>query len=168
MKRVWKRLVKASQDEETKPRQAKNVEESIHYLPVDPSKPLVEPQDQDLVTPYTFFTMSQVRACNLGPSGNGSRGQFSSGFPGLECIHCANTSNARKFFYRTVDILSGNYAHIPNHLMACTSCPSEVKIALAEKKEEHMKTKNRLDRGSQRKFFNMLWDRLHATKQIQN
>eukprot|EP00804_Cyclotella_cryptica_P028945 CCRYP_012373-RG/>CCRYP_012373-RG protein AED:0.05 eAED:0.05 QI:4461/1/1/1/0.36/0.25/12/996/975 len=171
MQRVWERLVKASQSKEKKSRkvyQPVEGEENVRYLPVDQSKPLVTPEDEQLVTPYTYLVMKQVRPCNLGTTGNGSRSQFADGFPGLECIHCADTSNSRKFFYRTVDILSGNYAHIPNHLVGCAKCPADVKAELADKKEHHLATKSRLDRGSQRKFFQNIWDRLHAGKQVQN
>jgi hypothetical protein len=110
MQRVWERLVKASQSKEKKSRkvyQPVEGEENVRYLPVDPSKPLVTPEDEQLVTPYTYLVMKQVRPCNLSSTGNGSRSQFADGFPGLQCIHCADTSSSRKFFYRTVEILSG-------------------------------------------------------------
>lgn len=118
-------------------------------------------QESHLVTPYTYFTMAQVRPCNLGHAGNGSRSSFDYGFPGLECIHCAGRNNPRRFFYRTADILAGNYAHIPSHLMTCVWCPQEVKDELEEKKQSHLTQKARLDRGSQRAFFNKVWARLH-------
>jgi hypothetical protein len=105
--------------------------------------------------------MAQVRPCNLGHAGNGSRSSFDYGFPGLECIHCAGRNNPRRFFYRTADILAGNYAHIPSHLMTCVWCPQEVKDELEEKKQSHLTQKARLDRGSQRAFFNKVWARLH-------
>ena len=46
---------------------------------------LVLPEDEQLVTPFTFYTMSQCRPCNLDIKGNGSRSNFEHGFPGLEC-----------------------------------------------------------------------------------
>ncbi len=159
------------------------------YAKVDQSKALVTKKDEKLVTPFTFYTMQQVRPCNLEKSGNGSRSSFEYGFPGLECIHCKGR-NSRKFFYRTPEILAGkyttfvglyffyifklsasadfrspgNYAHVPNHLMSCIGCPPEVKKALSEKKENHVSQKLSLDKGSQRIFFNLIWKRLHGQR----
>lgn len=196
---IWERLVKASRSKEKvkrinrKPLPPTDNEESVCYLPVDKTKPLVTSEDAALVTDFTYFTMQQVRPTNLDRAENGARTQFADGFPGLECIHCADTPSNRKFFYRTVEILAGtqstrllncihhihlnlnllaslaccplgNYAHIPNHISTCTFCPTDVKAALAEKKDEHNRLKHKLDRGSQKKFFSNIWERLHACK----
>jgi hypothetical protein len=109
MENVWTRLVKASRKEKRKSRVQKpvEIEENVLYLPLDQSKPLVTSEDEHLVTEFTYFTMQQVRPCNLDRSENGSRSQFADGFPGLECIHCADTLQSRKFFYRTLEILAG-------------------------------------------------------------
>lgn len=123
---------------------------------------LLTEADRQLVTQFTFFTMEQMKPCSLEKSGNGARSMFHYGFPGLSCIHCAGTPSARKFFYRTADILSGNYAHIPNHVLACKHCPSHIKKELAEKKKVHIDEKLILHRGSQRVFFNNVWGRLHS------
>ena len=125
---------------------------------------LVTDNDRKLVTQFTFFTMEQMIPCSLEKSGNGSRSMFQYGFPGLSCRHCTGTPSARKFFYRTADILSGNYAHIPNHVLSCKHCPSYIKKSLAEKKKIHANEKMRLQRGSQRVFFNNVWDRLHSRR----
>ena len=108
MEKVWARLVKESRSTKKKSKvHHKDDKDNVCYLPVDQSKPLVTPEDENLVTAFTYLTMKQVRACNLDKSMNGSRSQFADGFPGIECLHCANTSNPRRFFYRTVEILSG-------------------------------------------------------------
>ena len=108
MRNVWTRLAMASQSKDkAKRRPQPLVEENVCYLPVDKTKPVVTSTDKEMVTAFTYFTMQQVRPCNLAKSENGARSQFADGFPGLECIHCADTSNGRKFFYRTVEILAG-------------------------------------------------------------
>jgi hypothetical protein len=136
----------------------------------------------------------QVRPCNLDNSGNGSRGCFDFGFPGLACIHCAGQPNSRRFFYRTAEILAGeryhgrsicychpqsfhhlslhlnclsqhatgNYAHIPNHLLSCSRVPKEIKRQLTEKREAHQMLKHSLPKGSQKQFFEAIWERLHS------
>ena len=85
----------------------------------------------------------------------------SDGFPGLECAHCGESSNPRRFFYRTADILNGNYAHIPNHILSCKQVPSEVKKRLKRAKASHANEKLGLSKGSQKKFFQKVWSRLH-------
>jgi AAA ATPase containing von Willebrand factor type A (vWA) domain len=125
------------------------------------STQLLSDSDRALVSDFTFYTMEQMEPCVLENSGNGSRSMFAFGFPGLGCKYCANQQNARKFFYRTPEILSGNYAHIPNHIFSCKYTPAEVKQILAEKKKFHQSQKQRLHRGSQRVFFNNIFDRLH-------
>lgn len=125
---------------------------------------LLQESDRSLVTEYTFYTMQQMDPVALESSGNGSRSMFQNGFPGLACKHCSGKPHARKFFYRTSEILSGNYAHIPNHVLSCKHAPMEVKKTLAEKKKDHQAQKSRLSRGSQRVFFNQIWDRLHSKK----
>lgn len=108
MTNVWSRLVEASRSTKRKTKgDLTDDKDNVCYLPVDQKKSLVTPEDENLVTEFTYFTMKQVRACNLDKSMNGSRSQFADGFPGIECLHCANTSNPRRFFYRTVEILSG-------------------------------------------------------------
>ena len=123
---------------------------------------LLGEKDRILVSEFTFYTMEQMEPCVLQNSGNGSRSMFAYGFPGLACKHCSGKPTGRKFFYRTSEILSGNYAHIPNHVLSCKHCPLEVKQTLAAKKRLHQAQKQNLRRGSQRIFFNLVWDRLHA------
>jgi len=45
--------------------------------------------------------------------------------------------------------------------MACSACPAETKRALREKKEAHITLKHTLPKGSQKEFFNSVWERLH-------
>ena len=56
---------------------------------------------------------------------------------------------------------TGNYAHIPNHLLSCTHVPEEIKRQLTEKREAHQMLKHLLPKGSQKQFFEAIWERLH-------
>eukprot|EP00979_Chaetoceros_neogracilis_P017765 scaffold10270_cov417-Chaetoceros_neogracile.AAC.19 len=125
---------------------------------------LVVEGDRLLVTAFTFYTFQQLALCVLDDSGNGSRSMFTFGFPGLGCKYCAHTLNARKFFYRTVEILSGNYAHIPNHILMCAHTPVDVKRTLIALKKTHPGSKQKLSRGSQRTFFERIFSRIHSKK----
>ena len=84
------------------------------------------------------------------------------GFPGLECAHCGESPNPRRFFYRTADILNGNYAHIPNHVLSCKHVPTEVKKRLKRAKSSQANEKLGLPKGSQKRFFEKVWRRLHS------
>ena len=130
------------------------------YPTVDPNLSLVVPEDEQLVTPFTFCTMDQCRPCNLDIKGNGSRSNFDHGWPGLECKFCPGPK-PRRFFYRTAEILAGNYSHIPNHLLNCSGVPASLKATLVQLKQEHQTLKHQLDRGTQKQFFANVWNRLH-------
>mmetsp|Transcript_5928 Transcript_5928/g.8716 ORF Transcript_5928/g.8716 Transcript_5928/m.8716 type:complete len:122 (+) Transcript_5928:361-726(+) len=64
------------------------------------------------------------------------------------------------FFYRTADILAANHAHIPNHLFCCSKVPENLKRELEEKKDLHSTQKKKLQRGSQKDFFNRIMQRM--------
>jgi len=180
MEEAWRRLVVLSKQKDRKPKPssrkpaARSERTSIgrtsmgstSYPTVDPNMALVLPADEQLVTPFTFYTMSQCRPCNLDIKGNGSRSNFEHGFPGLECIHCAGNPCSRKFFYRSADILAGNYAHIPNHLMSCPGAPASLKTTLKELKQQHQVQKHHLTKGTQKRFFQNIWNRLHQESEV--
>jgi len=178
MKRVWARLIDCNKNKRqvssssslaaAKPAAKRTVAPArvgppIEYRDVDPNVSLLSPSDQQLVTPFTYFTMSQLRPCNLGRGGgsNGARSTFDVGFPGLECLHCGGGPNSRRFFYRSAEVLGGNWAHIPNHTMSCASCPFEIKQTLKQLKVEHQTLKHTLPKGNNKEFFNSVWERLH-------
>ena len=60
----------------------------------------------------------------------------------------------------------GNYSHIPNHILKCSACPPEVKAALKQMKQAHQTLKHTLPKGSQKEFFNSVWERLHGNAAI--
>ena len=160
MKNAWNRVENYFQEptEDTIPPEPQVPE--YHNNTEVLSTELLTEDDRVLVSEFTFYTLEQMLPCILDNSGNGSRSMFTFGFPGLGCKHCAGKTNARKFFYRTAEILSGNYAHIPNHVLSCRHAPLEVKQTLAAKKKIHPSQKQRLSRGSQRRFFEGVFTRL--------
>ena len=124
------------------------------------SASLVTEADKTLVTEFTFLTFQQVTSCSLNATGNGSRSSFDVGFPGLACKHCSLQPNGRSFFYRTADILAANHAHIPNHLFCCSKVPENLRRELEKKKDLHSTQKKKLQRGSQKDFFNRIMQRM--------
>ena len=139
---------------------------TTQYKIVDPNTSLVSSIEKHLVTPYTYFTIQQLRPCNLGTAGGGaansSRYAFDWGFPGLECVHCTGEAGSRRFFWKSAEVLNCNWAKIPDHTLKCSSCPQEVKQKLKLLKQDHKLQSQALPRGSQKEFFNSVWERLHG------
>ena len=89
MEEAWRRLVALSKRKD-KPAARKHAARSergtrvtstdnTSYPTVDPNAALILAEDEQLVTPFTFYTMSQCRPCNLDIKGNGSRSNFAHG-----------------------------------------------------------------------------------------
>ena len=126
---------------------------------------LVLDEDRLLLTEYFFFLMKQLRLCRFSESDRKTRGgkreKIKIGYGGLQCIHCADIPNSRKFFWSNVDRLANSFAEIPGHVLKCRRCPQQTKDALLTLKQYHPEQMARLPRGSQKVFFRRMWRRLH-------
>jgi len=126
---------------------------------------LVLSEDKLLLTDYFFHLMKQLRLCRFSESDRKTRGgkreNIAIGYGGLQCIHCSDTPNSRKFFWSNVDRLANSFAEIPGHVLKCRRCPSQTKNAITELKRRHPDQMARLPRGSQKVFFRRMWRRLH-------
>lgn len=126
---------------------------------------LVQEEDTTLLTDYFYHIACQLVVCRFNEEDRKTRGNkrknVQLGFGGLQCIHCASTPSARKFFWSSVDRLSNSFSEIPAHVLKCKSCPIEVTEALLVLKGLHSSQMASLPRGSQKIFLRRMWRRLH-------
>jgi len=126
---------------------------------------LVLDEDKMLLTDYFFYLMKQLRVCRFAEADRKTRGgkreNIAVGYGGLQCIHCADAQNARKFFWSNVDRLANSFAEIPAHVLKCRRCPNQTKTAILDLKARHPEQMAKLPRGSQKVFFRRMWRRLH-------
>lgn len=126
---------------------------------------LVLDEDKLLLTDYFYHLMRQLRLCRFSESDRKTRGgkreNIAVGYGGLQCVHCSDAPNSRKFFWSNVDRLANSFAEIPAHVLKCRRCPNPVKQALMDLKRRHPEQMARLPRGSQKVFFRRMWRRLH-------
>ena len=121
---------------------------------------LVNPEDRNLVTDYTFMIMCQMIQFP-GKIEVDNRNSSNCGLV-LCCRYCKG-DNGKGVFNRTkVSSISKNefFNQIHNHLETCSSCPDQLKVTLSDLKELHDTQKRKLKRGNKKEFFNRILNRV--------
>jgi hypothetical protein len=135
---------------------------------------LMLPSDRHLISDFVFLMMRQLKSANpsLIDFSRGKRSTvLNTSQAGLQCIHCMNntqdrffTAVGRSFPSAPDNIASTLNSSLYHHLQKCPFAPEETKRALANLKKIHSTQCSSLRFGSQRRFFNMVFDRLRTVK----
>ena len=131
------------------------------------SKPLVLPEDKPKIAEFLYVVMDQLQPCRFTEADRNKRRLKNMGSIGVECKHCAGKIDGRKFFWSSVNAVESNFVSVHTHMMECKFIPQELKDELSELKLLRKEQTSRLKVGSQKAFFNTVWDRLHANEEAQ-
>jgi len=149
---------------------------STRFLPPpDNSCPLVSPNDKEFSTQFSFGVLSQMRVCTFSKINDfrSKRKKLRDGYSGLACKWCYSCPNstsagsgagAGKFFPSSIKTMSDSkktLMAIYRHLKKCPSVPSDLKNYLEQALQFHEAERQKKEFGSQRKFFTLIWNRLH-------
>mmetsp|Transcript_11308 Transcript_11308/g.16612 ORF Transcript_11308/g.16612 Transcript_11308/m.16612 type:complete len:660 (+) Transcript_11308:232-2211(+) len=138
---------------------------------------LVTSNDNTCGTRYAFYVLSQMEmytACKDDIYGSRKENGTAEGFTGLACQHCVGDSLAGRFLLPKLACLEDDTTGIMcfhSHLQQCSKCPKEIRDALDELKEEHIKLdKNTgkgfdLDETPLKVFAGKIWARLREKDQ---
>jgi hypothetical protein len=131
-----------------------------------PSISVVDAADKPLVTEYLFLLLEQMETCQFTEQdrtgGRSKVKDYSVGYPGMQCKHCAGKAGFGRYFPGNLHALTSANSdrNIHNHITKCRRCPKEVRNELNRLQEEQSQCKNR--RGSRKLFFERIWSRLHG------
>jgi hypothetical protein len=143
----------------------------------DDEKLLARSDDKKLVTDFIFLCVKQMAICHAVQSDFSTRGKktkmMRKGFAGFCCRHCSRFNadddmvlnvdySCRSFASAADNLVSAISNSFYVHIQKCPLTPSSVRHALAAYKKIHSKQMTRLQHGSQRRLFLMLWTRLRA------
>jgi len=136
--------------------------------PVD-DRPLVFPEDEELISDYLYLTLEQMSPCILMEADRvGCYKGRKVGFPGLACKHCVGQAGCGRYFPASEASLSQTTTSqtIMNHVRNCRRCPMEIRENLELMKRARMGPDGkRLDKpkhGGRKVFFRRLWCRIQG------
>jgi len=136
--------------------------------PVD-SRPLVFPEDKDLISDYLYLTLEQMSPCVLMEADRvGCYKMRQVGFPGIACRHCVGQAGCGRYFPASEASLSQTTTSqtIMNHVRNCRRCPIEIRENLEIMKRSKIgpdgKRSDKPKHGGRKVFFHRLWCRIQG------
>lgn len=127
---------------------------------------LILPRDRHLVSDYVFLVMRQIKVISSDYFDSQRRRLLvGTGCPGLACVHCLGQDQGISPVGRTFPSAADNFASalntsLYNHMQACLCVPDAIKRALANTRKVHSAQCASIKFGSQRRYFNLLFERL--------
>eukprot|EP00522_Entomoneis_paludosa_P016089 CAMPEP_0172463640 /NCGR_PEP_ID=MMETSP1065-20121228/47918_1 /TAXON_ID=265537 /ORGANISM="Amphiprora paludosa, Strain CCMP125" /LENGTH=1180 /DNA_ID=CAMNT_0013219641 /DNA_START=52 /DNA_END=3594 /DNA_ORIENTATION=+ len=159
---------KAAKEQEAKEAATAVPLERPEQPPVD-SRPLVYPEDKQLISDYLYLTLEQMAPCMLMEADRvGCYKTRSVGFPGLACKHCVGQAGCGRYFPASEASLSQTTTSqtIMNHVRNCRRCPIEIRENLEIMKRNRMgpdgKRADKPKHGGRKVFFHRLWCRIQG------
>lgn len=125
------------------------------------NKPLVLPEDKPFIAEFLYLVMEQLQPCRFTEADRNKRRLKDVGCIGVECKHCAGQVESRKFFWSSVNAVESNFVSVHTHMLECKMVPPALKESLTELKKLRKEQTSRLKTGSQKAFFQRVWNRLH-------
>ncbi|GFH61404.1 hypothetical protein CTEN210_17880 [Chaetoceros tenuissimus] len=118
-------------------------------------------------TQFCKYTMREFTKTEFGQGDLiGKRRGLEPGYPGLMCAHCCGKERrlGGRYFPSTIKTLSDTKKSLLtfySHLLKCNEFPAEKKLKLKEYHKTHEIERESQSYGSQKKFFVVVWHRLH-------
>lgn len=122
---------------------------------------MVEDRDQNSVSPYLFFLMSQAQIVKLLPSERvGKRKDAAVGLPGFGCTHCAKAGRLGfcRMFPLNKRSLPDKVNDLYNHMVRCPMCPRMTQRLIEGRRTEQ--ETNRIFAERDRDFIDRIWVKL--------
>jgi hypothetical protein len=126
---------------------------------------VIVPADRPLVSDYVFLIMRQLKVV-FPDEDDIVRVRRRITIPGLACMHCLHqeqpgvSPSGRSFSSAPDNFHSALNSSLYNHLQICVFVDDAIKRALTTTKKIHSAQCAKIKFGSQRKYFNQLYDRL--------
>ena len=135
----------------------------------DSNNGLILPSDRELVSDYVLMTIRQLHvtlptAADIAKGRRPIPGQ--SIIAGMCCLHCEKEDpsvvapSARSFPSAPDNYASALNTSLYNHMQNCQFLPADIKRTLASLRRIHSQQIAHLKVGSQRRYFNLLYERL--------
>lgn len=138
-------------------------------IPQLDERPLVFPEDKNLISDYLYLTLEQMSPCVLMEADRvGCYKTRKVGFPGLACKHCVGQAGCGRYFPASEASLSQTTTSqtIMNHVRNCRRCPVEIRENLEIMKRARMgpdgKRQDKPKHGGRKVFFHRLWCRIQG------
>lgn len=129
---------------------------------------LILASDRHLVTDFIFFMMRNMKVAHP-TTHDFRRGRRNTKLAGICCKHCHDQDisaslTGRSFPSQADNLASSFNTSLYQHMLRCVYVPDNIKRVVQHLKKIHSEQCSQLRFGSQRKFFNLVFERLKAVK----